>query len=100
MLLAALHTVADRTSYRMLSLLLRGDVASNELAAASGLGSFAAGERVSQLAAAGLVGRDPQSGRVHATPLAHGLVGLVERVRRRFAAKIEERLAGLLEERR
>ena len=92
MTLAALRAMADGTSYRRL-LRLRGAGASVEdLMAASGLGGFATRERVSQLAAAGLASRDPQSDRVIATRLGHGLVGLVERVREGFAAKLEERL--------
>ena len=91
MTLGALRAVADATNYAILESLRRSDASLEELMAASRLGRFAARERVGQLAAAGLAVRDPQSGRVRATRLSSGLVGLVERIRDRFAAKIEER---------
>ena len=91
MTLAAVRAVADDTNYRMLLRLRGAGASADDLMAAAGLGRFAARERVSQLAAAGLASHDPQSGNVTATRLGHGLVGLVERVRERFAAKLEER---------
>jgi hypothetical protein len=91
MTLAAVRAVADGTNYRMLLRMRGAGATADDLSAASGLGGFATRERMSQLAAAGLASRDPQSDRVTATRLGQGLVGLVERVRERFAAKLEER---------
>ena len=91
MTLGALRAVADATNYVILKALRGSDASLEELMAASRLGRFAARERLGQLAAAGLAVRDPQSGRVRATRLSMGLVGLVERVKDRFAAKIEAR---------
>jgi DNA-binding transcriptional ArsR family regulator len=88
MTLAALRAVADVTNYAILRALSRSEASLEELTAVSRLGRFATRERVSQLAAGGLTTRDPQSGHIRATRLAHGLVGLVERVKDRFAAKM------------
>jgi len=100
MTLAAVRAVADGTNYRMLLAMRGAGASADDLMAASGLGGFAARERIGQLAAAGLASRDPQSDRVTATRLGHGLVGLLERVRERFAAKLEERYDQLAEVRR
>ena len=97
MTLAAVRAVADGTNYRMLLCMRGAGATADDLSSASGLGGFATRERMSQLAAAGLASRDPQSDRVTATRLGHGLVGLVERVRERFAAKLEERFDALTE---
>ena len=91
MTLAAVHAVADGTNYRMLLAMRGAGASADELMAASGLGGFAARERIGQLASTGLASRDPQSDRVTATRLGQGLVGLVERVCERFAAKLDER---------
>jgi len=100
MTLAAMRALADGTNYRMLLRLRGAGASADDLGTASGLGGFATRERIGQLTAAGLASRDPQSDRVTATRLAHGLVGLVERVRERFAAKLESRYDELSEVRR
>jgi DNA-binding IclR family transcriptional regulator len=90
MTLAALRAVADATNYAILRMLGNTGASLEEIAAVTRLGRFATRERVSQLAAGGLVTRDPQTGHARATHLSLGLVGLIEQVANRFAAKIEE----------